>query len=103
MEHDQPDIKGYWLSPRLDYGLVIFGIEHMSPYAEDNAMIRDARERGYLFGTWYSVACDYGEMGSQHISRCVPITKEVFEFAKSHNWQPEAIADAIAIRREMEV
>lgn len=90
MEHDQPDIQGYWVSPRPDYGLMIFGVEHMSNYEEDNAMIRQSREAGYLFGTWYSVACDYGEMGSQHVSRCLPISKETFEIAQRVNWDHNA-------------
>lgn len=98
MEHSQPDIKGYWLSPRPDMGVVIFGIEHMSNYEEDNAMIRDSRKYGYLFGTWYSVACVEGEMGSQHESRCVPIDKEIFEAARELRWDADAFVDMLTIR-----
>jgi hypothetical protein len=98
---DQPDIKGYWCSPRPEYGLVIFGVEHMTNYDDDNAMIRQSRPAGYLFGTWYSVACVEGEMGSQHISRCVPIDEELFKSAKELNWDANAFVDMLKIRQSV--
>lgn len=35
-------------------------------------------ESGYIFGKWYSEACPEGELGSNHISTCIPINKGLF-------------------------
>lgn len=52
--------------------------------------IRNSRTRGYVFGKWYSVYCEEGELGSAHVSNLMPIPQEIFEAARNTGWGPPA-------------
>ena len=58
--------------PREDYG-------DDEEYFYEKNMLKEARERGYIFGRWYSEVVPDGELGSNHISSCLPMSKEEFE------------------------
>ncbi|MFX1484357.1 MAG: hypothetical protein ACFFCP_14340 [Promethearchaeota archaeon] len=66
----------------MAHGLAIFSeIEH--DFAEVNM-------QGYVFGTHYSVACPFGDLGDIHRSTVLAvIDKEQFENAKARNWNVE--------------
>jgi hypothetical protein len=47
--------------------------------------IAEQRTRGYIWGTWFSPMFPEGELGSAHISVCIPISKEVYDDAREHD------------------
>ncbi len=50
--------------------------------------LRDSHERGYRFGRWYSMVEPDGEIGSNHVSNMVPITKEQFDqIVQTQGWR----------------
>lgn len=51
--------------------------------------IVDSDENGMAYGTWYSVLEPGGELGSAHKVTLWPISKELFEVAKSCEWSPD--------------
>jgi hypothetical protein len=63
-----------------DLGLTVYGEALDSSYPEDKELIDEARERGYIFGRWYSSVVPDGELGSNHISRCTPISEAFFRW-----------------------
>jgi hypothetical protein len=80
--------------------------EHLEELDEPVSVIRtydDARTRGYLFGTAYSVVEPEGELGSTHVYNAWPISKEAFEEARAHGWQaitvPQHLQDAPGLRK----
>jgi hypothetical protein len=98
------DRPHYWVQ-FTDYGFDIFGrtnsreelhaqlAETAKRYGIDEAemqgeieMYDDVRERGYLTGEAWSVACPYGEAGDTHVSQIIPISEEMFERAKAAGW-----------------
>lgn len=98
----------YWMSPRDDYGLLIFGritprdeldaTERRLGASEDEIAyqheVMDASYAdGYRFGDAYSIACPEGELGDTHVSQMAPITEEEFNQARDLKWDPEAIID----------
>jgi hypothetical protein len=97
----------YWLRP-TDDGVLIFGrvhtqeeifeddkkIPHQPGDPSPKAVVRhytEMHERGYRFGTAYSVWCPEGELGSSHVSVLWPIHQEEFEAAREAEWNPGAI------------
>lgn len=67
---------------------------------EDNAMLREAVERGYVFTRSFSVLCENGELGSHHLASIIPISEGEFEEARQARWEPtlsvmKAISDFI--------
>lgn len=90
----------YAVSVRPDYGFIIFiavegnnvelGDDADEEAIEEAEISRDSRERGFVFGRHYSVACIDGELGSTHVTRMnAVIPKEVFEQCKALKWGPE--------------
>ena len=67
----------YWQLPGYDF--TILGEATDSPYEEDMEYINSGRLRGYVFGRWYSIVVPQGELGSNHVHDCFPITKEEFD------------------------
>ena len=91
----------YWMSPRPDYGLVIFGetfdleaflVENIAAWGpheaqQEHEMLKESLRRGYMFGKAYSVACPRGELGSTHVTRAMKISTGLFEKARSNGWE----------------
>lgn len=67
-----------------DEGLIIFGEVIESDYEEDRELM--ARSPELRLVRAFSVACPDGELGSEHVCTMLPVPPEVFEFAKSENW-----------------
>jgi hypothetical protein len=79
-------VRLYPVGPRET--LVIFGEVERSKYEEDWPLEDDARKRGYVFGTCYSVMCPEGELGSTHVGNIhLLISRSTFETAKSNGWR----------------
>jgi hypothetical protein len=57
----------------------------------EQEMIEGAHARGYRFGTAYSIVEPDGELGSTHLSRMVPISKDMFLGARLHHWDVREI------------
>jgi len=55
-------------------------------YVEQSTRLR--YDRGYRFGTAYSVACPEGELGDTHVSAMMPLDDEDFEVFRSAGWDP---------------
>lgn len=53
--------------------------------------VKNAHDRGFLFGDAYSVWCPEGELGDTHRSTVWPITEEQFKEAKTYQWIPAAM------------
>lgn len=82
----------HWV--RADEGILVYGrvwgqheVEEGEGKAE-RASHRDSYERGYRFGTAYSVWCPEGELGSSHISVLWPIHVDEYFAAMSYQWKP---------------
>lgn len=61
--------------------------------AEETAMIEDAHARHYRFGEAYSVIEPRGEIGSTHVVSMTPLPVEMFDQARAHGWDIQAILD----------
>jgi len=98
----------YWMSPRPDLGIIIFG--RITPRDEMDATERrlgaseeeieeehrvyDASyESGFRFGMAYSSWEARGELGDTHVSTMLPITEEEFLQAQDALWSPEVVAE----------
>lgn len=78
----------YFVSVLPEEQLVIFGKVEQSEYPEDDAGIAESRNRGYIFGRCYSVACPEGELGDTHITNVTTkISEAVFNRAKANGWR----------------
>lgn len=78
----------YWLVV-LDTPVLVIG-ERMKAYLDESEYddkeeyefekrnSEESQANGYIFGKWYSVACLYGELGSNHLSKCIPIDSTTF-------------------------
>lgn len=95
-------IKSFWVVPRPDLGLNIFGAEMDSTFSEDNEMNKHARSHGYVYGKWYSLRCPDGELGSQHITRCFEIDPVVFMAAQETRWEASLVELSQIIRGAMQ-
>jgi hypothetical protein len=101
---DAADVPHYWMQ-FTSYGFDIFGRTFsrdeliadvkraFAKYGGDDeelageiAMYDDVRERGYLTGNAYSVACPEGELGDTHVSQIIPISEAMFESARASGW-----------------
>jgi hypothetical protein len=51
------------------------------------AGIAQAFKRGYRYGWCYSADAPKGELGTVHISRCVPVSASEFEAARRRGWR----------------
>jgi len=81
------------------YGFFIFGevVEPQAPEGDDpDAQAeheyeveydQESRANGYIFGRCYSVACSGGELGTTHVTRMAPISKEIFDRAQANGWR----------------
>lgn len=78
----------YWAFEEVLYGehLVIIG-QRWKPSAkpareelEDVKSVEASMANGWIFAKWYSFACPEGELGNNHISKCVPIPEFIFKF-----------------------
>ena len=81
------------------YGFFIFGEvkEPQAPETDDPDELADHgyeveydqenRSAGFIFGCCYSQACPRGELGSTHVTRMAPISKETFDRAKANGWR----------------
>lgn len=49
--------------------------------------MNDKLSRGYVFGRHFSIVEPEGELGTVHVSQCIPISKEAFEEARAARWQ----------------
>lgn len=91
----------YWMAPRPDWDLVIFGyvmtedeLYSSSAYngvdpeeiEYEKAAMAASYADGFRFGRAYSVACPEGELGDSHVCTMIQITKEQFERAKDNGW-----------------
>lgn len=88
-------IYGYtkdWLSESYDE----YDEETRAEMEEERRLYLETLKRGYVMSRSYSMVLPYGEYGSHHASRLLPISEENFEQAKASNWDPYAIADVIA-------
>jgi len=78
-----------------------YGVETVSGLndeqkAEFNASIRlmrDARNRGYIFGKSYSIIEPRGELGSTHVSCMWPINEAAFNEAREQMWRPDLLSN----------
>lgn len=113
----------YWFRPVPEMEIVIFGRVH--PLTEVEAAERDAGaedwevtevvegtrsslERGYLYGTAYSMYEPNGELGSTHRSTVWPITEAQFNEANDAGWDARLLGPwfreaLIAAHNEVEV
>ena len=84
----------YWAMhetfPGYDDDLVIIG-KRWEPSAnptpeelEDIESIKEGMTNGWIFARWFSFACPEGELGDNHISRCLPIPDFIFNFCLEH-------------------
>lgn len=55
-------------------------------YPEDWMITQQARQRGYEYGCWHSDIVPGGELGSQHLSVCAPVSFASFEAAQTEGW-----------------
>jgi hypothetical protein len=70
--------------------LVIYGREVGSPYDDDQPDLEAMKRRGErVMGEWFSPVCREGELGTQDLSQCVPISAEEFSAAFLRRWEEE--------------
>lgn len=85
----------YFVSPRPDMGIVIFGRAWTQAEVEsygDSWRDTDYKQNGgYIFGEWSSLACVEGELGSNHVTRCMPISREAYDTANAHGWDIDIV------------
>lgn len=85
----------YFVSPRPDQGLVVFGRAWTRAEVEsydDDWSVTDYRQNGgYIYGDWASVGYPQGELGSNHITRCIPITRDAYVQAQAVNWDIDVV------------
>lgn len=65
--------------------------EHGADVNEAETTLRgkkQSHDRGYRYGMHYSTVEPDGELGDTHVTNVWPITKEDFEYARTHGWQP---------------
>lgn len=89
-------IYGYtkdWLSESYDE----YDEETRADMEEERRIYLETLKRGYVMTKAYSVVVPYGESGSWHASKLLPISEEDFEKAKASNWDAYAITNVIAI------
>ena len=55
-------------------------------FPEDWEATVSSRNRGYEFGCWHSEVCPTGELGSQHLSVCAPVSQGSYELAEKSGW-----------------
>lgn len=80
----------YWYYPHAS-GISIFGYEFEVTDIADRQVIEDANKRGYVFGRFFSIGSPTGELGSNHASRMIPISEDIFNQAKKESWNVELI------------
>jgi hypothetical protein len=81
------------------HGILVFGcvMEPQPPDPEDEEARedyeaeveydRDNRSVGYVFGRFFSIVVPNGELGSVHVTRLVPVSKDIFERARANGWR----------------
>jgi hypothetical protein len=99
----------YWISPRPDLGLLIFGHvfteqeviedERRCGADEDEAAmtlrnIVKGHHRGTMYVRAYSTVVEEGEIGFAPRAMCLPLTEEQFEEARSHKWNPRVLIES---------
>lgn len=60
--------------------------EDREEYEYTANQLADSRQRGYVFGKWFSVVEPTGELGSAHVSSLTQIDKALFDHAKTRQW-----------------
>lgn len=110
MDSESPVTWGsYWIAPRQDLGLLIFGrvfteqeiiSDEKSCGADDDEAAMTLRNilkghhRGTMYVVAYSTACVKGELGFVSRSVCLPITQQMFQQAQAHEWNPRALIES---------
>jgi len=56
--------------PREEY-------EDEAEYLYEVETMEENKKCGYVWARWYSVACPDGELGTNHLSRCIPLTDDL--------------------------
>lgn len=59
--------------------LFIFGYEERSKYPEDQRIMDQKYEAGFIFGRWFSSICTDGELGFHHRSELTEIKEYEFK------------------------
>lgn len=57
-------------------------LEAALKYQDDHLV--EQRERGYVYGDWFSTPYPDDEIGSAHVSVLIPIPQEIYDDAKAH-------------------
>jgi hypothetical protein len=81
--------QGAWtiITPQVGR-LIIYGREVGSPYEDDQPDLEAMKARGErVLGEWFSTVCREGELGTQQLSECVPISVEEFSAAFERGWR----------------
>jgi len=81
--------QGEWtiITPQVGR-LIIYGREVGSPYEEDQPDLEAMKKRGErVMGEWFSTYAPDGELGTQQLSECVPISVEEFSAAFQRGWR----------------
>lgn len=76
---DRMEETVYWVQAVPSMDLIVYG---ETPAAEDT----DLRSRGYLTGMAYSAWEPQGEHGDTHVSQVMPVSKILFDRAKSEGF-----------------
>jgi hypothetical protein len=77
--------RAYYPDPFTDDG------EDAAEFGSSAARMIDSRQRGYLFGRWYSIVEPHGELGSAHVIVVTRISRSLFDAARLLNWGPPTV------------